>query len=568
VTLLLTSDKALTERTGGTCEEAGIPRHFMVVSKPCTHPEAPERSGFIRGHYQSVEIIREVPVNPSRRKSASTNDLLGGRKSRKRSGSTATPLGREAILRNAKKAEQSSLDGSGGDPLTNAAASNSDTNLAATDSAEGRRRGKTISFSSSRGIEAKGEHFNLPEEDGNGDNNPVEWIMLTRSDPGGSVPRFMVERGTPGSIVADASKFLNWACSTEDSEDELSPPSSPDLEPLPITEDFEGQDTSDSRQISLDEYKASIRTFLDDQREHLPLQSFNSEDSSKTGVLELAHNAAAASSNIVVSHAPAVATNHIPGYNAAVSSAISPTYERRRFSSSSSSSSSDSFASALSGVTQEGALPSDAMSAGELSIKSASSSPSLGSHVQSAADRELQRLQERKRKLNEKLDQTREREKARKTEDGTKEAQAVARAEEKHAKEIARHEERYAKEMARLKAKREKEERKAEEKRRRLDGKEERQKLERELERAKLELQVVDVERDILRRQVGDLQRENTALAVGIGRLGEMGKKVLEEARAVVGKDLRATGFSGRDRSGSVRSEPRGMGKENEKPVL
>ena len=36
--------------------------------------------------------------------------------------------------------------------------------------------------------------------------------MITRSDPGGSVPRFMVERGTPGSIVADASKFLDWAC--------------------------------------------------------------------------------------------------------------------------------------------------------------------------------------------------------------------------------------------------------------------------------------------------------------------------------------------------------------------
>lgn len=41
--------------------------------------------------------------------------------------------------------------------------------------------------------------------------SPVEWIMITRSDPGGSVPRWMVERGTPGGIVKDAERFLNWA---------------------------------------------------------------------------------------------------------------------------------------------------------------------------------------------------------------------------------------------------------------------------------------------------------------------------------------------------------------------
>jgi len=48
--------------------------------------------------------------------------------------------------------------------------------------------------------------------------NPVEWIMITRSDPGGGIPRFMVERGTPGSVVADTSKFLKWALSRGDAE--------------------------------------------------------------------------------------------------------------------------------------------------------------------------------------------------------------------------------------------------------------------------------------------------------------------------------------------------------------
>lgn len=47
---------------------------------------------------------------------------------------------------------------------------------------------------------------------------PVEWVMLTRSDPGGNVPRWMVERGTPGSIVKDAEKFLNWLAGLSDAE--------------------------------------------------------------------------------------------------------------------------------------------------------------------------------------------------------------------------------------------------------------------------------------------------------------------------------------------------------------
>lgn len=50
--------------------------------------------------------------------------------------------------------------------------------------------------------------------------NPVEWIMITRSDPGGSVPRWMVERGTPGGIIKDAEKFIGWATGNPDLQDE------------------------------------------------------------------------------------------------------------------------------------------------------------------------------------------------------------------------------------------------------------------------------------------------------------------------------------------------------------
>ena len=111
-------------------------------------------------------------------------------------------LGKEAILRSAKKFQPQESIGEE-EVSHDIVATSSETNLSVP---AGRQRGKTISFSQSKGWDE--------QEADDAESNPVEWIMLTRSDPGGSVPRFMVERGTPSSIVADASKFLDWACST------------------------------------------------------------------------------------------------------------------------------------------------------------------------------------------------------------------------------------------------------------------------------------------------------------------------------------------------------------------
>jgi hypothetical protein len=60
----------------------------------------------------------------------------------------------------------------------------------------------------------------IPLPDGDAETNPVEWIMITRSDPGGGIPRFMVERNVPSSICQDAVKFLDWACAKNDDEAE------------------------------------------------------------------------------------------------------------------------------------------------------------------------------------------------------------------------------------------------------------------------------------------------------------------------------------------------------------
>jgi len=195
VTMFITSDQALSDQSGGGKD---VPRHFMVISRPCSHPDTPPRDGYIRGQYESVEFIREIPIYKAPKKSASTTNLPA---TRSRAAST---LSRDAILRNAKKSHSPP---SGEHVIT--ATDNIEASNHEQAQGETRARGKTISFDMSRGSDAKGENMDVPREDDESECNPIEWIMITRSDPGGSVPRFMIERGTPGGIVSDASKFLD-----------------------------------------------------------------------------------------------------------------------------------------------------------------------------------------------------------------------------------------------------------------------------------------------------------------------------------------------------------------------
>ena len=119
----------------------------MIISKPCNHSDCPQRQGIIRGNYESVELIRELPSS----KSGPKRTLSG-------------------------------------------------TNLAA-----GNASDPSVAKTSTSAKEVTGTV-------GSDERGPakIEWLMVTRSDPGGSVPRFMVEKGTPPGIVNDAGKFLNW----------------------------------------------------------------------------------------------------------------------------------------------------------------------------------------------------------------------------------------------------------------------------------------------------------------------------------------------------------------------
>ncbi|OQE46521.1 hypothetical protein PENCOP_c001G05549 [Penicillium coprophilum] len=142
VELVINSDSGL--QAGGSKQPG---RSWIMISKPCDHPNIQHQPGYTRGEYESVELIREIPKKNS-------------------SGSSSLHQG---------------IKNSNGSPSSNLQ----------------RPEG-------------------LPEQDGDEDSedeemNPVEWIMVTRSDPGGSIPRWMVDKGTPRSVGTDAAKFINWA---------------------------------------------------------------------------------------------------------------------------------------------------------------------------------------------------------------------------------------------------------------------------------------------------------------------------------------------------------------------
>jgi len=458
--MFLTSDQALSDQSGGENE---VPRHFMVISKPCIHPDTPQREGYIRGQYESVEFIREIPIKKAPQKSASTTNLANHTRNR------SSTLGKEAMLRNASK---HSPPGGENDPATTERAAQSDSDLSQNHGA--RARGKTISFDNSRGSEAKGEDIDVPRDEEDVESNPVEWIMITRSDPGGSVPRFMVERGTPGGIVSDASKFLNWACAKdiEDFDD--------DNEPLPG--DIERAETHEHKHDhakDLHNYQTNGHLAgLEEKQEPTnqpatELQSDQTMKENSSGYLGMVTGAAAAAGAMIASHTPQMISSHIPGFTAEQSRAI----RRDSTSTISSESSVGSFASALENrATRESQLPNDA------TLLQITDSKRAITHEDALKDKELQKLEEKKRKLDEKLSKAREKETSKKSEDSAKEEEAIRKAEEKHQKEVQKQEEKYKREVERLEQKKAKEERKADERRRKAADRDEKTRMLRELE--------------------------------------------------------------------------------------
>lgn len=453
VTLLLSGTKELGRGKGRA------PRQFMVVSKPCNHPDTQPRSGFIRGNYESVELIREVPMDRPVRRVRSSVDLrrdeiqlpnqqLGG----------GQKLDKEAVLRSAAKR----------------ATTGSAQDLAQSMSALSRMEEREDSS---------------PET-----LMAVEWIMLTRSDPGGSVPRFMVEKGTPGGIVSDAGRFLKWLDSKSVQDLEQSDANN-------IQEDtVEGEE---GQEAPLTLKHAKTPSGLLSQQE----DSYEAErqEIPPSGLYSMITGVIGAASSAVASRLPAF-TN--PESDHTIDE--SDTESEASFASAQEPDEPAPLPPVEKTISQGGDMKSIH------SGKSEESTSKVSQH-----EKQLKKLQDRYKKIEEKMTRQQERSLQGKQSQGD---DGLVKLKEKHEKEIARQEENYRKEIRKLEEKRLKEEKKAEERRRKEAEKEAKNNVAMELERTRVERDMAFKQIDILKEQVGDLQAQNTKLVAQLGKLNALGK--------------------------------------------
>ncbi|KAI9891123.1 MAG: hypothetical protein M1814_003322 [Vezdaea aestivalis] len=496
VTLLLTSDTALTPPTSQTGPE---PRHYMVISKPCVHPDCPPRDGYIRGQYESIEFIREIPLSPIKQASRSSTDLR----------SSTFPL-----------TEQ------GGEAPSASGQSRSQT-LRPVAPPTSRPRGKTTSIVEKTSPAPRGS----PEEQPGAPSNPVEWIMITRSDPGGNVPRFLVERGTPNGIVSDAGKFLDWACQKEYAEsqaktDEADRPKgdgSPEPSSAQRTLSQSPHDAlhANGHLSGIDGSEAAETQ----SRSHSTSQTHPASTSPPPQQLGYLSSLTSTIGGGLASITPTMISDHFPLISHSPKpSASSLTYPSTTLSRTTSQASTDSISSTVSfetaasfhksrTLTQQ-LEPVETTGTGSVSLAS-DSLPANSREAGDIADPDLAkataRLAGKVAELDARLAKARSAP-AEKLEDPlSKEAKEVVKVEERDRKERAKAQERFEKEKAKVVEKREREKKKEEERKKRGVEKEERGRLMDELSRIKRE-------RDALRVVVGELQRENTELVARLGR--------------------------------------------------
>lgn len=464
--MFLTSDQPSENHSGD-----GEPlRHFMVVSRPCLHSDTAPRDGYVRGQYESVEYIRELPGKKPRLPSASTSELNGMIKS-----SQSLTLDGASPQNSTNRHTHGSYDSRAG----------SESNLLLDENGFSR---KNAQHEGLQDTNAKSKELESLDDEYEQDSHPIEWIMITRSDPGGNVPRFMVERGTPGGIVSDASKFLDWARSCD-------------------LKDFESDDDASGRKEG--ELNSQTEGYVphpcgDKYPDHSPTAGDSEREANNTQ--NRVTSTAQESDTGAPSTIPAVATESTNGSilpkTTDANSAPPPTPRDGRInivngsslhrsnSFASSISSDSSFASAAEVLEDERdneATSLDTMAVTRIGIQDAKT---------------LQKLDMKKKKLDEKLSKAREKETRSKGDDNSKREEAIRKAEEKHRKEVEK-----------LERKKEKEIRKAEEKKRKTNEKDEKARILKELEDSKAEVNLLRKEKENLEVQVTELQEANKALA-------------------------------------------------------
>ncbi|TQV94543.1 START-like domain-containing protein [Cordyceps javanica] len=344
----------------------------------------------------------------------------------------------------------------------------------------------------------------------------VEWLMVTRSDPGGSVPRFLIEKGTPPGIVGDAGKFLKWTTAgsrrgwdaPEPADEEQA--STNDANPDTPVVAAKSQSPPENRPTH------SNSTYQVQDEDDGSIPSSNGIYGIITGIFGVASSVVVnglglnyASSEESISTVPAI---NLP----------EPEDEDLE----SDTSSVRSFLSALEkrlteepGTKNDGSQSEDSKSA-TTNLAPAAAAAAAPPTIGSSGEKDLRKLQERRRKIDEKMVLMQSRLQSKSQGDRAKDEASLAKLRGKLDREAAKQEQKYQKELQKLDEKRENEARKAERRRRKAAEKEEKSSMALELERTRAERDLAWQHNRILEGQVRELQAQNTQLVARLGKMG------------------------------------------------
>lgn len=459
VTMLVTSDKAI--HIGDASQNHLLPRHYMIISKSCDHPKTQPRSGFVRGFYESVEFIREVPRKI--RISQSSIDLSSSGKHQR--------------------------------PETSHGESNT---------GHARHRAATVG-QPGRVTASRKSDLSDPEA------NPVEWIMITRSDPGGGIPRFLVERGTPASICQDAVKFIDWACQNEEDTEIGGDPS--DQHGTTLQRIGSHQSWKARSLIGIAENE---QTGPAGEEPNLP----PADEHEQHGLYDAVAGAAAS----LRPYTPQVILNRFPDAPTGTAAMDSLDQNHRPTKTPSPGGTDEdqkSVTSTTSFASAEERWSSEPDGAEAESLDSATSfNPMNDSREQLQHEKELRRLDERKQALQKKFSETQTKYDDARTKQAETSAHQTQKTLDKYERERKKHEEKFQRELAKIEQKQDRERKKVADRARKQVQKDEHAKLKRERDEARQELQLAKKEAESLRQIVADLQKENTSLVIKLGKAG------------------------------------------------
>lgn len=394
----------------------------------------------------------------------------------------------------------------------------------------------------------------IPGTGEDADSNLIEWIMVTRSDPGGGIPRFMVERGTPGSIVADVPKFIEWAIHRNDEEgdadeadedrevaeangDIIDPAAALASEPnLPLKDGNSPEQTG-----------AFSKSTTDVRPPPAGRQPFGVQQNTE-GNSSLLGSLTSAIGSTVGGYLPYFGGNELEHHNPG--SGQDDSYDSD--SSSSSNDTDGTFASAPDGDHDQ--QHKSNFAADGTSIRSTDSDIDLTKRPLNSAEKELQKLKKQRIELDQKMQRSREAEDKKSKEAESKEESEMRKAQEKVEKDRKKQEEKYQKDVRHLEDKRRKQERKADEQRQKDERRAEERKKKalekdalvkstRERDEARAALKIAEGERDAMVKQIEDLQKENTLLIQKMGA-SESGMSVVQQVKSEALNRSRASSSS------------------------